>query len=253
MIEETTEDLRLALDQRIRQQMTPHEDVVIPEPPGSPIDFFPIHNRNPKTDLKVRIQAVITNVKQPLPSNKKYEPCEIVKFQLSTTSVHDAMSNAFLNKVTTIAINMLEQVSPVSLIKEDGKQVYFMAKTQVLTKNDWVTIKDNTEVPTPKCVYEGKQLHIQFYVFVGITIQPQEPLQAFEKPPAPKATPTYDVGTQMEALYKTKDHFTSFQIMEQLGQMFHDFGLTQIRKPATTKAATPTPAPARKRHPDSEN
>ena len=69
------------------------------------------------------------------------------------------MSDAFLNKVTTIAINMLEQVSPVSLIREDGKQVYFMAKTQVLTKNDWVTIKDNTEVPTPKCVYEGKQLH----------------------------------------------------------------------------------------------
>ena len=60
--------------------------------------------------------------------------------RLSTTSVHDAMSDAFLNKVTVIAINMLEHVSPVSTIKEDGKQVYFMAKTQVLTKNDWVTI-----------------------------------------------------------------------------------------------------------------
>ena len=41
--------------------------------------------------------------------------------------------------------------------------------------------------------------------------------------------------------------------MEQLGKMFHEFGLTRIRKPAPTKAATPTPAPARKRHPESED
>ena len=79
--EDTTNDLRLTLDQIIRQQTTSHDDVVIPESPGSPIDFFAIHNRNPKTDLKVRIQAVVTNIKQPLPVNKNYKPCEIVEFQ----------------------------------------------------------------------------------------------------------------------------------------------------------------------------
>ena len=35
--------------------------------------------------------------------------------------------------------------------------------------------------------------------------------------------------------------------------MFHEFGLTQTQKPAPTKAATQTPAPARKQHPESED
>ena len=132
--EETTEDLRLALDQRIRYKTTSQDDDVILEPPSSPVDFFSIHNRNPKTDLKVRVQAVIANIRQPLPINKRYEACEIVEFQLATKSVHEAMSDPFLNKVTTIAIHMLEQVSPVAQAKEDNKQTYFMAKTQVLLK-----------------------------------------------------------------------------------------------------------------------
>ena len=251
--EETTEDLRVALNQRTRYTTASQAEDVILEPPSSPIDFFAIHNRSPKTDLKVRVQAVIANIRQPLPINKRYEVCEIVEFQLATKSVHEAMSVPFLNKVSTIAIRMLELVSPVIHVKEDDKQPYFMAKTQVLTKNDWVTIKDDIEVPTPKCVYEGKQLHIQFYVFVGLTIMPQELPQASEQPPAPKPTPIFDVGTQMEVLHKTKDDLTPFQIMEQLGQMFHNFGLAQLRKQPPTKEATPTPTPARKRHPDQED
>ena len=51
----------------------------------------------------------------------------------------------------------------------------------------------------------------------------------------------------------TKDQFTAFQIMEQLGKMFQEFRLTQTRKPAPVPATTATPAPARKRQPESED